>query len=80
MIPISLENYFEIYVILFLTAAAGFWVYHIWKSSGNDLIISEEKLCRCKECSLTYIVSRAEHVSRCPRCNEINNINPKVRI
>jgi hypothetical protein len=80
MIPISLENYFEIYVIFFLVAATGFWAYHSWASSGNDLIISEEKLCRCKECSLTYIVSRTENISRCPRCNEINNINPKVRI
>jgi uncharacterized paraquat-inducible protein A len=80
MIPISLEAYFEIYVSLFLIVAAGFWAYHLWRSDTHNWSISEEKLCRCKECSLTYIVGRSEHVSRCPRCDEVNNVNPKVKI
>ena len=80
MIPIALENYFEIYVIVLLAVAAGFWINHLWRSNTQSLSISEEKLVRCKECSLTYIVSRTENVSRCPRCNEVNNVNPKAKI
>lgn len=80
MIPISPETYFEVYVIFLLVVATGFWIYHLWRSSDQHWSISEEKLCRCKECSLTYIVKRTEQVSRCPRCNELNNINPKAKI
>ena len=80
MIPIAPETYFEVYVILLMTIAVGFWGYHLWRSNTHDWSISEEKLCRCKECSLTYIVSRTESVSRCPRCNEVNHVNPKVKI
>ena len=80
MIPISPENYFEIYVIIFLAVAAGFWAVQAWNSSSSHWTISEEKLCRCKECSLTYIVRRSEQVSRCPRCNEVNNVNPKAKL
>ena len=80
MIPISPENYFEIYVIFSLVVLAGLWAFHAWNSGSRQVVISEEKLCRCKECSLTYIAGRAEHVSRCPRCNEVNNVNPKARL
>ena len=80
MIPISLESYFEVYVIIMLIVVVGFWVNHLWRSNNHSISISEEKLCRCSECSLTYIVSRTENVSRCPRCNAINNVNPEAKI
>ena len=44
MIPISPETYFEVYVIFLLAVAAGFWVYHLWRSSDQHWSISEEKL------------------------------------
>lgn len=80
MIPISPETYFEIYVIFLLFIAAALWLYHLWRHNNDNWSISEEKLCRCKACSLTYVVHRTEHISRCPRCNELNNLNLKVKV
>ena len=80
MIPIALETSFEIFVIFSMIAVAGLWAYQVWHTSYHHWSISEEKLCRCKECSLTYIVERSESVSRCPRCNQVNNVNLKTKI
>lgn len=80
MIEVSLDTYFNAYMIILLILAGTFWAYHIYLSTTNKWTISQEKLCRCKSCSLIYVVNRLEVIARCPRCQELNQLNSKNRI
>ncbi len=77
MIPIFLETYFEIFLFLVLILGVLTWSYYLWQRHLEKWEISEEKLCRCKSCSLTYIVARGEVESSCNRCGEKNILEDK---
>ncbi len=78
MIPIFPETYFEIFLFLVLIVGVIAWSYYLWQQHLEKWEISEEKLCRCKNCSLTYIVARGKKESECSRCGEQNTLEEQV--
>ena len=80
MITVSAEQFFIIALIAFVLLVAALWIYALWSTSANKLNVSEERLLRCKSCSLIYIAQRSESVRRCPRCETLNQVNSKSKV
>lgn len=73
MIPIPYEHIFSIYFSLWFLVLLILWTREEWrmrKNSGWSVV--KDKLYLCDKCHLAFLARHdQEHVTRCPRCNEM---------
>mgnify|MGYP001546416136 CR=1 FL=1 len=70
MIEIELQTFFELYVLFTMIALIILAVQERVRSSSQTWELSEDRLCRCPECHLSFVVTRKETTARCPRCEK----------
>ena len=70
MIGIGIDQFFILFNILMMSILAGFWLRQLLRENVYDWNISQELLCWCKNCNLTFVVKRIESVARCPKCDD----------
>lgn len=71
MIPVDLHHIFVIVPAFFLALLLFMVLYDTWRTRTRGWNIAEDRLGECSRCRLTFIISRFETVSRCPRCNAL---------
>ena len=71
MFSIGYRTGFELYLAFMLVAFAAAAAYEFWRAQVHSWGLSEERLCRCSDCKLTFVVRRRENVARCPRCQKL---------
>lgn len=69
MITISVDQFLLLYVCLLCGVLVLCWGRMLWRDRQQSWRISEETLCRCRACGLTFVSRRLEHVSQCPSCH-----------
>lgn len=80
MFQIQVENIFFIYCVIITAIAGALWLRNAVRRATPQSDISAERLCRCRQCSHNYLISRYESMSRCPQCTEVNHITERTRI
>lgn len=80
MFQINAEDMLLIYCVLILALLSGLWLYNELKRAKPKSDLSMERLCRCKNCSHIYLISRYETMSRCPQCDDLNYITDRTKI
>jgi len=63
----ALLLYLGIMVVLLVTAC----VIEELRDQTQNWKLSEDQLCNCSGCRLTFVVRRKETVARCPRCHNL---------
>lgn len=77
MIGIGFDHFFILYNLILIFLLVVFWTRQIFREKVYEWNISQELLCRCTNCSLTFLAQRSENVARCPACHEKNKIKAK---
>ena len=77
MIPIEPQTGFEICIGLMVVAFMAIALYDAWRGRVREWDVSEEQLCRCTDCSYTFVVRRKETVARCPRCSTLCSVRKR---
>ena len=77
MIGIGFDHLFVIHNLIFIFLLIVFWTRQIFREKVYEWNISQEFLCRCNHCSLTFMAHRSESVVRCPGCHEMHKIKTK---
>ena len=73
MIPVLYENVFNIYICIWLVLLVVLWIREEIRTRRRSVwTVVKEKLYVCDKCHLVFLASHdQEHITRCPRCNEM---------
>jgi uncharacterized paraquat-inducible protein A len=77
MISIGTDHLYYLCISLLVVAAAIGSVRFWWRENTHGWNISEELLCRCRECRLIFLVKRVESMTRCPNCESLIRVRNK---
>lgn len=72
MITLSVGSMFVLHVLLPLVCILGLWFYYRLRESARLGAPRDEHIYRCQICSHVYVDSRDVPLSRCPRCDTLN--------
>jgi len=67
MIEIQIHNFFLVYVLICLGAAAVLSIFDIFKKNNMQEFSSGDDLCACPACDWIFL-SRNKTTVRCPKC------------
>lgn len=67
---VSLYLVFSVVILLFLWALMG-------REKEDRLEVERTFIWECAICTFTYVDSRHDEISRCPRCNSLNKRDDK---
>ena len=56
------------YLLFMLGIFVAVAIIHAMQARISNWSVSEEKLCRCPDCHLTFIVPSRQWFAKCPRC------------
>lgn len=80
MIPISYSGIYAVYICLWLVIIAILWFREERRVAKSDWAVVKKKLYLCDKCHLSFLASHdQEHITRCPRCNEMCFIRKRKR-
>jgi len=80
MIPISFQQLFVSYLLVWLAGLMVLWLRELWRRKAHDWALSEGRLCICEDCLFAFLVKPGETVARCPRCQELCRVRqPRFR-
>jgi len=68
MFSLAYKDGFVLYLLFTLGALVAVMAYYAWQARTREWRTSEEKLYRCPECNLTFIIGREQRRASCPRC------------
>ncbi len=72
MIPLSYGQFFNVYICLWIAMLALLWLREEWRCRKSDWSVVKDKLYLCDKCHLSFLARHdREHITRCPRCNEM---------
>jgi len=71
MISIDFSLAVALYTLIFLGTALGVWILNR-QARGRDLTLDPKFIWFCSVCTYTYINTREESISVCPRCGSYN--------
>lgn len=71
MISLDFYSAVALYVFLFLSVILLIWVF-AKKEKDKDLSLDPKFIWFCSICSYTYINTKEEVISSCPRCSSLN--------
>lgn len=74
MIEISLTTALALYSGVVLIGALAVWIYTETSAHHAYRTIERQHLWRCVYCTYVYLDEGADNLSRCPRCESINNL------
>ncbi len=74
MISVDFSLAIALFIFLFLTMALGFWVFGR-KQKDRNLTLDPRFIWFCSICTYTYINTKEEVITVCPRCGSYNNNN-----
>ncbi|MFH0762394.1 MAG: hypothetical protein V1925_00705 [Candidatus Omnitrophota bacterium] len=74
MISIDFSQAIALYLLLFINAILLFWVFSR-KDKNKDLTLDAKFIWFCSICTYTYINTKEEVISVCPRCGNYNKKN-----
>ena len=77
MFHIQFQTGFEVYIALMLVGLAAAALFELLRSRRQSWNLSEDQLCRCADCSFTFVVRRKETVARCPRCGVLCSVRAR---
>ncbi len=81
MIPIAAESFFIIFASLASLAGGMLWVLLSLRTGKLHQPFSTERLCRCRNCTLIFVVPRrSEDKVPCPRCHSPDQSVGKGRV
>lgn len=72
MINVDFSWALALYIVLFLAAAFAVWFLSSRKQEDKDLSLNPKFIWHCSVCTYTYINTREEMISVCPRCGSYN--------
>jgi uncharacterized paraquat-inducible protein A len=78
MIEIELQTFFELYVLFAMIALVILAIQERVRESAQTWELSEDRLCQCSDCHLSFVVTRKETTARCPRCEKVCTISRKT--
>jgi len=80
MIDILLHNTFNVYICIWLAVLTVLWIREEIRTSRSSVwSAAKEKLYSCDKCHLVFLAKDEEHITRCPRCNELCFIKKRKR-
>lgn len=80
MIPIPYEQTFSACICLALLILAIMWLREELRARPRDWSVVKEKLYICDKCHYSFLAEHdEEHITRCPRCNEMCFIRKRKR-
>ncbi len=72
MIPLSYSQIFNIYICLWIAVLVLLWFREERRVRKSDWSVVKDKLYLCDKCHLSFLAQHdQEHITRCPRCNEM---------
>ncbi|MCX5713091.1 MAG: hypothetical protein NTY47_08590 [Candidatus Omnitrophica bacterium] len=71
MINLNFSFAIAIYLFLLLAVVFSFWVFSR-KQKGKDLALDPAHIWFCSICTYTYINTKQDSISICPRCSSYN--------
>jgi DNA-directed RNA polymerase subunit RPC12/RpoP len=71
MIPVSIDNVFIIYIMIWLTLLTVLWIREIWRVKTYSWELSKDRMCICDRCHYTIFLKNRENITRCPKCNQV---------
>ncbi|MBL7151152.1 MAG: hypothetical protein ISS32_01740 [Candidatus Omnitrophica bacterium] len=74
MISIDFSQAIALYIFIFIDAILIFWIFSR-KQKDKDLTLDAKFIWFCSVCTYTYINTREEAISTCPRCGNYNKKN-----
>jgi|ETNmetMinimDraft_15_1059895.scaffolds.fasta_scaffold96192_2 hypothetical protein len=77
MIAIGTDHFFTFLTVLIMLVAGIACIRQWWQGNRHGWNISEELLCRCRECRLIFLGKRIESMTRCPSCRSLIRIHDK---
>ena len=77
MFTVSLQTGFLVYLFLTLGAVLVAYAFEAWRASTQDWHVSEEHLCRCPGCNLTFLLPRNRTTGQCPRCQRTCSVRSR---
>lgn len=72
MITLPVQALFVLQALLPLIFILGLWFYYRLRESSRLGAPRDERIYRCQICSHVYVDSRDVPLSRCPRCDTLN--------
>ena len=77
MIKIGFDSYLIIHNLVCITVLVALWARTIWRENRESWNVSQEQVCHCKICNVTFLSKRVGSVSACPTCREPVRIRAK---
>ncbi len=78
MIGVTFEQMLLIYMALIFLIPGVSLVLQVLGSNYNKIWrMSEDRLARCRDCNVTFLLTRQHSVTRCPWCNSLRVNYPK---
>ena len=74
MIPIDFSYAISLYLFLSLAATLALWISDR-KQKEKNLFLDPKCIWHCSVCTYTYINTREDTISLCPRCGNYNKKN-----
>ncbi|MBO5960155.1 MAG: hypothetical protein J6Q65_08535 [Lentisphaeria bacterium] len=72
MIPLLQNDFYNVYILLWLAILAILWFREERRVAKSDWAVVKEKLYLCDKCHHSFLAGHdQEHITRCPRCNEM---------
>jgi len=75
----NIQLVFDWYLAAFFIAFSVVAVIEAWRNRVQHWDVSEEKLCRCPDCQLAFVVARTQWFAKCPRCRKNCRVPEKFR-
>jgi hypothetical protein len=74
MIPVSFTVFFSVIIVASLLILLVLWGRMVYRDRAYGWNLSEEELCRCRNCGLIFVGARIEQSVECPLCNSSNRL------
>jgi len=71
MISIDFSLAISLYIIMFLALLSAAWLVHK-KQKDKDLTLQDKFIWFCSVCTYTYVNTKEDTISVCPRCGSYN--------
>lgn len=77
MINIGFDSYLIIHNVVGITILVTVWARSIWRENRESWNVSQEQVCHCKNCNVTFLSKRVGNISACPTCHETVRVRAK---
>ena len=77
MIAIGFDRLLTLFALGGAVALALSWARERWRAASVEWNLSQQQLCRCRECGYIFLSGRIESMSRCPHCQNLTRVRKR---